>query len=220
MCRRHDVEMILRNKLKGFGFAVIAFFIGNAFVYDINPFAIGYFAAVCLSGENAWLSFVAAVGGIFAGGSVYEATQYGIIMIVILIILGFRDFINIRGKNILSALIVGGITAVGEITSGLLPGNDLDYFNIGVMLALSFASSVIFLKGIEGIKNDPLCIVSDNETAFGVLALFSALFYGIPMSIGNIIIAQSFFIFMILLAWYKFGFGLGLVWTVILSAIM
>ena len=74
--------------------------------------------------------------------------------------------------------------------------------------------------GIEGIKNDPLCIVSDNETAFGVLALFSALFYGIPMSIGNIIIAQSFFIFMILLAWYKFGFGIGLVWTVISSAIM
>lgn len=220
MCRRHEVYMIFRNKLKGLGFAVMAFFVGNAFVYDINPFAIGYFAAVCLAGENTWISFAVTVGGIFAGGSVYEATRYGIIMLVVWIILGFRDFINIRGKNILSALIVGGITAVGEITSGLLPGNDLDYFEIGVMSALSFAATVIFLKGIEGLNNDPLCIVSDNETAFGVLALFSAWLYGTPLSIGNIIIAQSFFIFMILLAWYKFGFGIGLVWTVISSAIM
>ncbi len=212
--------MIFRDKLKGFGFAVVAFFVGNAFVYGINPFIIGCFAAICLAGENAWLSFAAAIAGLFVGGSVYEALRYGISMLVVWIILGFRDSINIRGKNILSALIVSGIVAIAEFTSGLIPGSDMDYFNIGVMSVLTFAATVVFLKGIQGIKDDPLCIVTDNETAFGVLALFSALLYGLPLSVGNIIVAQSFFVFMILFTWYKFGFGIGLVWTVISSAIM
>ena len=212
--------MIFKDKLKGFGFAVVAFFVGNAFVYGINLFIIGCFAAICLAGENALLSFAAATAGLFVGGSVYEALRYGISMLVVWIILGFRDSINIRGKNILSALIVSGIVAIAEFTSGLIPGSDMDYFNIGVMSVLTFAATVVFLKGIQGIKDDPLCIVTDNETAFGVLALFSALLYGVPLSVGNIIVAQSFFVFMILFTWYKFGFGIGLVWTVISSAIM
>ncbi|MBQ7707763.1 MAG: SpoIIE family protein phosphatase [Lachnospiraceae bacterium] len=212
--------MIFKDKLKGFGFAVVAFLVGNAFVYGINPFIIGCFAAICLAGENAWLSFAAATAGLFVGGSVYEALRYGISMLVVWIILGFRDSINIRGKNILSALIVSGIVAIAEFTSGLIPGSDMDYFNIGVMSVMTFAATVVFLKGIQGIKDDPLCIVTDNETAFGVLALFSALLYGVPLSVGSIIVAQSFFVFMILFTWYKFGFGIGLVWTVISSAIM
>ncbi|MBQ9232526.1 MAG: SpoIIE family protein phosphatase, partial [Lachnospiraceae bacterium] len=213
--------MKISDRLKGIGFAVAAFFIGRAFVMNLNPFAIGALVAFALSGENMWLIFIGLMGGVATMGSAYTLFEYGAIMIFLIIILGLKNSINLRGKNFLTAIITFGLTFVVHGTTGFVTdGRYFNFFDTGIMAALSFATVIIFYKGVEGLKEDPLSIVSNNETALGVIAFFAAVFYGMPLEFFNITVAQAFFIFSILFAWYKYGFGIGLTWTVVSSVLM
>ncbi len=212
--------MKISDRLKGIGFAAFAFFIGRAFVMNMNPFAIGALVAFLLSGENVWLIFIGLMGGIATINSTYMLFEYGSIMIFLMILLTLKNSINLRGRNYLTALITGGITFVVHGVTGFVTDEYIDFFDTGIMAALAFAAVIIFYKGISGLIKDPLSIVTDNETALGVICFFAASFYGMPLVVYGITVAQAFFVFSILFAWYKFGFGIGLTWTAFSGMLM
>ena len=212
--------MKITGRLKGIGFAVAAFFIGRAFVMNLNPFAIGALVAWALLGENIWLIFIGLMGGIASLGSFDRLFEYGSIMLFLIVILALKNSIELRGRNILTALITGGVTFVIHGISSFVVDEYVSIFDMSVMAVLSFASALVFYKGIEGLKEDSLSIVTDNETALGFIAFFAAVFWGMPLEVYNITVAQAFFVFSILFVWYKFGFAVGLTWTVVSSAFM
>lgn len=212
--------MKLSNAFKGIGMAVVGFFIGRAFIIGINPFVIGFLTAACLTGENLWLIFAAAVGGMTMTGSVIKASEYAIVMIIIMILFGIKNAINIRGMNYLTAFAVCMIYILADIFTGYFFESGLSLPETGISAALLYASIIIFMKGIEGVRTDYMGLVADNETAIGILAIAAAALFGMPITVGGIVVAQSFAIFSVLYTLYKFGFGPGLAWTVISSAII
>ena len=175
--------MKITGRLKGIGFAVAAFFIGRAFVMNLNPFAIGALVAWALLGENIWLIFIGLMGGIASLGSFDRLFEYGSIMLFLIVILALKNSIELRGRNILTALITGGVTFVIHGISSFVVDEYVSIFDMSVMAVLSFASALVFYKGIEGLKEDSLSIVTDNETALGFIAFFAAVFWGMPLEV-------------------------------------
>ncbi len=212
--------MKISNAFRGLEMAAAGFFVGRAFVAGINPFAVGFLTAACLTGENVWLIIIGLTGGMATTGSVYKAFEYGIVMLMIMILFEIKNTINIRGRNFLSAFIVSVLLAIGDLVTGSFFEKDINYWEIIISSIILFASVIIFIKGMEGIRTDYMSVVTDNETAIGIIAISAAVLYGMPLFVGNIVVAQSFVIFSVLYTLYKFGFGIGLAWTVISSAIL
>lgn len=212
--------MKLSDAFKGIGMAVVGFFVGRAFVMGINPFVIGFLTAACLTGENMWLIFVAAIGGMTMTGSMIKVTEYAIVMIIIMVLFGIKNAINIRGMNYLTALTASLILILADIFTGYTFERELSLSKTGISAAMLFATIIIFKKGIEGVRTDYMRLATDNETAIGILAISAATLYGLPLNVGGVVVAQSFVVFSVLYALYKFGFGPGLAWTVIASAII
>lgn len=212
--------MKLSFSLKSIVLAAASFFIGRAFILGMNPFAIGIFTAASLAGDNTLLIFIAIMGGISTAGPFYSLFEYGFVLLALMIMLGVKNSINLRGRNYLICLISSVTILAGEILTKYITGESVLNIDLLILPALTYASAVIFLKAIEGLKEDPLRIVSDNEMAIGIMALYATVLYGMPVSVENITIAQSFGVFMVLCFLYKYGFGIGLTWTVIFGAII
>ena len=211
--------MKLTNAFRGFGMAAFAFFIGRAFIMGINPFAVGFLAAVCLYKESAWLVFAALMAGMSFGTITVAVAKYGVVFVIIMAVLKIKNSIFFRNKTLLAAFIVSSMIFLVDLTAGYIQYGNVEIIKSLVEASLTFSSTVIFHKGIVSIKEDHLKIAYDNEAALSVLALSATVLLGMPDNVKGIVFAQSFALFMLVFMLYKFGLGMGLLWAAVSSAV-
>lgn len=204
-----------KNKaIDGLWITIVAFFIGGCVVLEMNPFGVGFIAAVSMSGTNGWFPLAALLFGMFEKLSFFSVLKYILTSLCILVISSFKTFALVRGRELaLSGLSAMLLTIINLSFYYAFGGVELK--QIPIEAALVFSSTMIFYYGIKTIKEDYSKIIVENEALISVFLLGVAALYGMPVHIfGEIVLVNAVSFFSIVLFLYKFGFGIGIIWTV------
>ncbi|MBE5953503.1 MAG: hypothetical protein E7257_05030 [Lachnospiraceae bacterium] len=213
--------MNLTKMWNGLLIGVLAFCVARCEVAMISPLIIGFFLAICLSGENSIASFVGGVLGLLTTVPPIHVIRYGLVMITLAGILNIKVLLETRGKELSLSFLTGSLLTIISLTFkliGLATMNNMMAVLEGVLV---FATGIIYLYAIKTIKNDYGRITTENEAAISCLILGGTVLFGVPATIFDVIVLrEAVAIFGMLVVIYKFGFGIGMCWSMITGFIM
>lgn len=200
---------------------VAAFFIGQIHILEVNPLAVGFITAVCLCGENSVLTYISLMAGLVLSFSASHIIRYGVVMLGIIFLLNSKAVITQRNNVMAMSALAGMI--------GIAVNLSVFYFLPGVIMVeavfiegiIIFSASMVYLYSIKTIKTDYVRIATESEAAVSVILFAVSVLYGMPDKIfEGIVLAETFGIFSVLFAIYKFGFSAGMSWTVIAGGVL
>ncbi len=207
--------------LKNIWLFAASFFIGSCSIFGLNPFAVGYVIAVCLSDENVFLAYIGVAVGIALNMPAVMVIRYCLIIIAIVLLFQIKGLFALKRQHLSGALFAAAFFVIVNITVKLLVDIDISPEQIVLEGGVVFSTAIIYTHAIKIIKQDYVRIIYENEAAISVMAFFATILYGMPVkAYGGFIIAEAAALFSILFAMYKFGFGIGTTWTVIAGVIM
>ncbi len=203
-----------RKGVDGLWITIVAIFIGGCVVMDMNPFGVGFIAAASMTGSSGWLPLIALAFGMLEKLSFFSVLKYIIGAACVLFVNNLKSFVFVRGRELalsgLSAMILSIVNLSFYYTVG-----GVELKQIPIEAALVFSSTIIFYYGIKTIKEDYSKIVVENEALISVFLLGVTALYGMPIHVfGDIVLINAVSFFSIILLLYKFGFGIGIIWTV------
>lgn len=199
---------------------VAGFFVGSCQLMGLNPLGVGLLGATAVTGTGSMLTYLGVMLGMAVAFSTTHLLRYGVMMFCIILILNMRGISEIKGKVMLVSLLIGSLAVIVNLASYYLVENMLTASQVLLEGVIIFSATMIFSYGINTIEKDYVKISVDSQAALSVMALGAAVLYGMPKEIGGVAIGETFALFTILYATYKFGLGVGLSWTVIAGAIM
>lgn len=183
--------MDLSKFLRGLWLVMAALFIGGCQIYEINPLAVGFFAACCLAGENVLLVYLGLVGGIITAFPAADAMRYGIIMLVLAVTLNLKSMAGLKGKELMLSAMAGLLTTAVNISVYFFMPHIMDMPHIVVEGAMVFSAAMIYLYAIRTITGDYAKIATENEAAISVIALAAAVLYGMPQELFGELVSRS-----------------------------
>ena len=198
--------------------AVAGFFIGRCSVLDICPLAVGFYIAVCIYDKKKTAAFFTVLLGLFFEES-FGMFRYGMILLGIFAVSCLTDFC--RQKNhVLSILAFTAYTVIVDVIVYIAFPAYMPPALILPEAGLVFSSAMMYLYGLRVLTEDYMRIPLENEAAVSSIFLLATVLFGMPVEISEFVVAETFALLTILAANYKFGFGIGVSWTVIAGAIM
>ncbi len=213
--------MNLTKIWNGLLIGVLAFCVARCEVAMISPLIIGFFLAICLSGENSIASFAGGILGLITNAEPIDVIRYGLAMIALAGILNIKLLLETRGKEMNLSFLAGSLLAIISLTFKLIGLTTMDGLMAVIEGVLVFATGIIYLYAIKTIKNDYGRIATENEAAISCLILGGTVLFGVPSTLFDmIVIGEAVAIFGMLVVIYKFGFGIGMCWTMITGFIM
>lgn len=194
--------------------SLLGVIMARAVFMGINPFAMGYLAALFLEPKGRILAMVMVALGVFTAMGTEEMIKYLIAIIVFSILVSMIEY---RSKKIniwAMAGIAAGVTTVLTCFYSTL-SRDLWHFVVmglaeGVIV---FVSALIFWRGLEpvlnpGIKGEAL----SNEQIIGLAVMGGVIIYGIPdMNSLGFSLPLTCAMFSVLLIGFRYGAGFGAV---------
>ncbi len=215
------VNVNMEKYIKSLWIVVAAFFIGQVKILEVNPMAVGLITAVCLCGESYGLVYISLMAGVALSFPVAHIIRYGVVMLGIIFLLNSRGIVTEKGNSMAMAVLAGMVDiAVNLSVYYFLPGTIMieAVFLEGILV---FSAAMIYQNGIKTIKSDYVRIASESQASISVMLFAVSVLYGMPDKIfGGIVLAETFAVFSILFSIYKFGFAVGMSWTVIAGGIM
>ena len=213
--------MSLSGLIHNLWLITIAGLIGGSEVFGLSSFALGFLAAICIVGDNVIITYIGLLTGLVLGFTGVEVVRYGIIMLGIAAILNLKSMVVLRDRVMLLSLVAGLFTIVVNVSVSVLQPDVIKLSEAFLEGAFVFSLSMIYSYALNIIKEDYAKIATENEAAISVIILASTVLLGMPIELpGGIIFAETFAVFSILFATYRFGFGIGISWTAIAGAIM
>lgn len=205
--------------LNGIWIIAAAFCIGRVSVMGLQPFAVAFFVAAYLSGNKIFLTYISIMFGIYTSNSIFNFFRYGVIMLGVVGVLHILKC-NVKRYDYGFCLAAGAFVTILDMA--------VHYFypeNISIILSLVegaciFSATCLFNYAIKIIRDDYVRIAIENEATISVILLFAIIFAGTPFHVGEIVIAETLGLLSIMFAYYKFGFGIGTSWTVVVGLIM
>lgn len=200
---------------------VLAFCVARCEVVTLSPLIVGFFLAICISGESGIASFVGGILGLITTVEPIDVIRYGLAMVVLAGILNIKLLIETRGKEMSLFFLAGALLSIISLTFKLVGLTSIDSLMAVIEGVLVFAVGIIYLYAIKTIKNDYGKIVTENEAAISCLILGGTVLIGVPATIFDVIVlGEAVAIFGMLVVIYKFGFGIGMCWTMIAGFVM
>lgn len=200
---------------------VVAFCVARCEVAMLSPLIIGFFLAICLSGESSIASFAGGMLGLLTTVPLIDVIRYGLTMIALAGILNIKLLLETRGKEMNLSFLAGSLLVIISLTIKLIGLTSMDSLMAIIEGVLVFATGIIYLYAIKTIKNDYGKIVTENEAAISCLILGGTVLFGVPATIFDVIVlGEAVAIFGMLVVMYKFGFGIGMCWTMITGFII
>lgn len=199
--------------LNGILIGLAGVFIGLVQVAGINPLAIGFMAAVCMNRKSVPVAYFGLICGLAVNSSQSDFIRYGIIMLGVTLLLCGKSF-DTMGRNHFSMALFAGMVTLGvDVSVYIFVKHSIGWFECLLEAVLVTAVAVVYARAIYVITDDSLSVATDSTAAIGVILLLAGVLYGMPLSVGTIVLAEPFAIFTILGAMYVFGLGVGLAWT-------
>lgn len=212
--------MSIEKVSKGIWLGIAGFFIGSLSLLGINPLGIAFVNSVCLAGGNYFFAGIGVMLGVALNYPLIHIIRYGIIILGLAILLNMRAVVQSRSKVLLMSFVAGTVVAFINLSVYFFVDNLLEIEQVLLEGILVFSATVIYHWGLYIINVDYVKIGIDSQAAISVLAIAASVLYGMPELVLNVFaLGQAFALFSILIATYKFGFGLGMTWTVICGGI-
>lgn len=190
---------------------LVGIIMARAVFVQMDPIAIGYFAAVYMERKGRLTIMLSILLGMLTVLPAVEIAKYAIVMLVISIITALLEFNNKRVTILKLGILAGAVTAAITIAGGLMYENPVYYIVTGVGEGISiFALSFIFRRGIEPIINGVRGQALDNEQIISIAVMFGLFLYGIPdfTAIG-FSLTMTIALFSTLFIGYKYGVSYG-----------
>lgn len=213
--------MYIKNSLRDIWIVIAAFFISRCQVFDIYPFAVGFFSASCITNRSYILTFIAIMAGTGLRMSVVELVRYGLMLLAIGVATSVKNRMEYNGGAMLLAFISGLMASTVDVGFYFIARGGISPLLCAFEGMLVFSSAMIYSHAIHIVTEDYMKVATENDAAISVILLAASVLYGMPLEIGGgIVLALAFGIFSALFSIYKFGFGLGMAWTVISGAML
>lgn len=185
--------------------------VARATLFQINPVALGFFAAVYLEKNTRLFIFLSTLIGMGTVMDPIDVAKYGLVMLIVTIV---TSLVENQEKRITITMMgtLGGIaTTVMGVTKGLLSVNVEYYIIIAILEGIIvFATTGIFNKGIEYILYSKKGQVINNEQMISLAIIIGVFVYAMPrFSFLEFSFVETAAYFLILLLGYKYGAGAG-----------
>lgn len=206
------------SALKGFEprgilISLIGIIMSRTMLFDMNPIAIGYFAAGYTYKKCRPYLVVAMLAGLYTMGEPVVLIKYGLIMLVI----AFVTYISEKKDKLLSILAIsilsGLITTTFSISNGMM---SLEYKKIIILgllegaLVMSLAN--MFFLATDFIRTANRRQLLSNQELISVAMLGGCFLYGLPEIPGcTFSLVESVAYLLIVVVAYKYGAGAGAV---------
>lgn len=212
----------MKSSFKGAWLACAAFFVSRSFLFGINPFISAIFMATYLRNGPCALVYIFGVIGIATTKNLFDVVTFGIILCVqamTIYALGKKCSRSNKWNWSFAVFLISIAVRFSFWITGINRSVDIMAMLLEGIIAMSLV--IVFEKAIDVIENDIVKIVIDNESSISVMALLGSCLYGVPIEIiGNIRVAEVVGWIFLLIALYRFGLGIGMVWAVVFSGIM
>jgi len=200
--------------LSGTLVTVAALFIAGCSFLNVSPLVVGFFVAVCLVGENRFLAYIGGMLGLVFTQSPVDVIRYGIVMLLISTLLGTKQMLVTKGSELLVSFLSGVLLSLTTFSF-----KAFGFVDIGTELLIAegllvFSISIVYLYGLNMLKKDYGRIATENEAIISCLVLGATILLGMPRYVlGEIVLLETVGIFGMLIFLYKFGFGVGICWS-------
>ncbi|SET41604.1 stage II sporulation protein E [[Clostridium] polysaccharolyticum] len=200
-------------ELRGILISLIGIIMSRTMLFDMNPIAIGYFAAAYAYKKSRPLLTAAMLAGLYTIGQPVMLAKYGLIMLVV----AFVTYISEKKDKILPILALsilsGLITMAFSISNGLVVQSYKRVIVLGLLegvLVMSLAN--MFYLAIDFIRTANSKQLLTNQELISVAILGGAFLYGLPdFSQYSFSVVETAACLLIVAAAYKYGAGAGAV---------
>ena len=199
--------------LRGAMIALIGVVMSRTLFFDMNPIAIGYFAAAYTNKKSRALLTIAMLAGLLTLGETNIIVKYGLIVLVI----AFVTYISEKKDKMLSVLALsilsGLITITFSISNGFVSLEYKKVILLGVlegMLVISLAN--MFYIAIDFIKSGNRKQLLTNQELISLAMMGGCFVYGMPDLAGySFSIVEAVAYLLIVVVAFKYGAGAGAV---------
>lgn len=191
---------------------IIGFLLGRVFIYSMNPFAVAYFAAICVEKKGKGLAMACILAGMATTTTGMPLLKYLLLFAVV----WFLDFIRKRSgqdkaSTLVTALCAGGISLVLGITGSMLSYNTVELLAVSILESICIiALANIFQWSIRFIMYENMDKILANEELISLLTLVTLTLYGLPRYFdGFFSVAETIAYFVVLYVGYRYGASAG-----------
>lgn len=190
---------------------LIGFVVARASFYQMNPLAIGYFTAVCLSSTGKGLSFLAVFLGVLSVMAPSRILKYSLTMLTSLIILESPLLKNKELPKAVTMSLPAAVMCVYSLMEAAAGGSFTDNVSLAVLEAIiAVVAAGIFKNGINYIELTTRGYKMTNEQMLSVAAIVAVAIYAVPRLQSDYIAPlETAVYFIILFFTYKYGVGQG-----------
>lgn len=211
----------IERLLKRAWLVAAAFFVGRCSVFGINPFMPGFLIATCSLGEKGLACGISMLLGALTFMPQAEVSRYMITVILVYLVMNIKKEIKYRQQDYVLVFFASVAVLAVNIVWSMIFENSITVIEAFAEAALAFSAAVIYSYAIKIIINDYVKIAIENQAALSAVVLVGTVLAGMPLTVADtIVVAESFALFSILYAMYRFGFGIGISWTTIAGVIM
>ena len=207
------ISAFQRFDLRGAMIAMIGLVMSRTLLFDMNPIAIGYFAAAYTYKKNRLFLLIAMLAGLVTLGQPTIIVKYGLLMLVI----AFVTYISEKKDKMLSILALSILSCLITITFSISNGMvSLEYKKeiiVGIlegMLVMSLAN--MFYIAIDFIRTVNRNQLLTNQELISLAMLGGCFIYGLPdLTSYSFSVVETVAYLLIAVVAFKYGAGAGAV---------
>lgn len=192
------------------GMLFAAVFVGRMHVVQMNPFAVGFFMAICYERIPKFFYIVALAIGLFQGYGPVETVKY---VIVFLLCAGVTEFVEKRYRVpviIYSFLGAGALYLVEYFWNRQNVMVETDWLLLTMESLLAGVFTQVLSVGIHYLLGAKKTAYAGNEEIISIMVLASLIIFGMPFQNAQTFDVMGMFLcFSILFAGYCYGAGAG-----------
>lgn len=194
------------------GMMAAGFLLGRVWLFQINPFAVAFFSAMCVGKKGRKGLALAILAGMMSSASGIALFKYMILFSILLGVEYFQEKIN-KGRvtPLLLSVLCGGLNFVLGTAMSILAVNTWEMFWLSVLESLAvLALANIYQWAVRFLLYSEWNKVPGNEELISLLALVFTMLYGIPRQMDNIFsVTATISYFIVLLMGYRYGAATG-----------
>lgn len=194
------------------GMAIMGFLLGRVWLFDINPFAVAFFAAMCAQKRGKKWIALAIVAGMFTSADGLGLLKYIILFSIIFSVDYFQQKMY-RGRHtmLFMSLLCGGLNLLLGTIYSVFSMNSWEMFWLSVLESIAvLALANVFQWGVHFFLFEEWNKPFGNEELVSVLALVFTALYGIPNVADDIFSVSSTVSYvLVLIMGYRYGAATG-----------
>ncbi len=194
--------------------ASIGFFLGRVWLFQINPFGVAFFAAMCAENRGKKSIALAVIIGMLTSADGMELLKYIMLFSLVLTIQYIQEKMG-KGKltPLLLAALCGGINLLLGTVLSILALNTWEMFWLSILESFAIlALANVYQWGVRYFLFEEWWKALSNEELISSLVLVFTALYGIPDVADSIFsVTATISYFLVLFMGYRYGAATGAV---------